>query len=122
MADVQTLGDDPASYDMTMDDLEDILCFSDNIGLTSVLAPETSADGQQLQQNIMSSLQDAATDILARQKPTPEATHSAISESRSPDTSMEDLRSISLDSSLPSQENAEDSYVDSSASLCHSSI
>lgn len=67
----------------------------------------------------MSSHEGTATDALARHEATPEATGRPTLDVCSTDTLMEELQSLSLDSPTPSQQNADDSYAQTSARLFH---
>ena len=122
MAGVRTLDDDRGSYDMMMDEWEDILSFVDDPGLTSISTQERSSNSQQLPQDLPSSHKVSVTDTVTRQEATPEATHRPASDSSSVDILMEDLQSFSLDSSSPSQQDTEDVYAHKSAHLVHSSL
>lgn len=103
------------TYNLTMDDWEDILCFGDGTGLTSVLSQDRPMAVQQLPQDNRSSHELSATDTLAAPGATPKATHPPTSDSCSPDTLMWELQSLSLDSSTSNQQDAEDSYAQRSA-------
>lgn len=109
MADGQTLNNDRSSYNTTMDDWDDILFFSEDTSVATVLAEDRPTDSRQLQQDFINSHKANATDTLARQGATPEATHPPTLDSCSPDILMQELQSLSLDFSTPSQQNTEDS-------------
>jgi len=112
--DGQTLDDDRSSYNTTMDDWDDILFFSEDTSLAPILTEDRPTDSGQLQRDIMNSHKANATETFARQGATPEATHPPTSDSCSPDILMQELQSLSLDSSTPSQQNTEDSYAQNS--------
>ncbi len=100
---------------MTMDDWEDILCFGDDTGLTSVLSQDRTIHVQQLPHEHRSSHTVSATDTLADPGAMPELTHPPTSDSCSPGTLTRELQSLSLDSSTSNQQDAEDSYAQRSA-------
>lgn len=119
MADIQTLEDDPGSYDMMLDDWEDVLSSGHDTGSTSLFTQDRPSESQQLQCDFMSSREGTATDALARHEATPKATRRPTPDSCSTDTLMQELQSLSFDSPTPSQQNADDSYAQTSARLFH---
>ena len=103
------------SCDTTMDNSDEIMSFSGETDLSSVLPQERLVECQQVPRENPSSDIVTAPSTLADQEPTPEPNRPVSPSAYSPDKDnlMWALQSLSLESSESKQQDAEESYAQS---------